>query len=642
MLLNAVSILLCGCKPQESNMKKMLSKDYNIPIPFEEPVVEPDADSGPTFPCYSTKNVELEKNVELDLFPTDTPTDDDYYYTYFNTLGNFLIEAQFEDVDLIHDGLAVVRTKEGKKGYINKEGKFQIPAQYFDASHFSEGLAFVSKTGAPITCIDKSGNTKFTLEQATMVYPFSDGLAKFSIDNETYGFIDKTGKVIINPRFSTVEDFAEGLAIIEEETLKGYIDKTGNTIISPQYIDAMPFSEGLAFVTTKDGTLSCIDKSGNSRFTLKGITEIYPFSDGLAKFGIINKQGLKRYGFIDMSGKIAINPEFLATGDFKNGGVWVLTPDDKISRIDKEGKSQSPVTNLDFSGYYSSFFYYDSTEFKTIEQYIQENKCEGCASISCDFIGDILIITRYDDGSQHLIYNTQTQSYFEAGFDRMYHTNVLDLASRNVGCTTNYRNPDRFVKEFIKHIGSNSFLNLSHNSTLKDVNNLYGQSRLSFNQKRAGGYSPLGETFYYFSQPITEKYDDEPYGYFNHNLYDGEYLQQSEMDKHKNKKLTTIEWHVCGSPSIAIAIRKEIEKRYGTMQNTKFTSRPYYEYSGRYTDPFNSEANLYTLFQKENLNFAIIYDDYSFSIYVGFDAKQMQEILKERKKVMEDAYPLYY
>src|SRR5438876_905752 len=70
--------------------------------------------------------------------------------------------------------------------------------------------------------------------------------------NAKYGYIDKTGKVVILHPFDTALPFSEELAAVRTGDpwvgKWGYIDKAGRVAISPQFDLAEPFSEGLAVV----------------------------------------------------------------------------------------------------------------------------------------------------------------------------------------------------------------------------------------------------------------------------------------------------------------------------------------------------------------------------------------------------------
>jgi hypothetical protein len=63
---------------------------------------------------------------------------------------------------------------------------------------------------------------------------FSEGLAQVRVKNK-WGFIDKSGKMVIKPRFyHQVESFSGGLAyVITQDGRHGYIDRTGKYIWKP-------------------------------------------------------------------------------------------------------------------------------------------------------------------------------------------------------------------------------------------------------------------------------------------------------------------------------------------------------------------------------------------------------------------------
>ncbi len=54
---------------------------------------------------------------------------------------------------------------------------------------------------------------------------FSEGLAGVRI-NGKHGFIDKTGQIVIEPRFISASQFSNGLAAVADQTGTGYIDKS--------------------------------------------------------------------------------------------------------------------------------------------------------------------------------------------------------------------------------------------------------------------------------------------------------------------------------------------------------------------------------------------------------------------------------
>lgn len=156
------------------------------------------------------------------------------------------------------------------------------------------------------------------------------------------GYIDKTGKIVIEPKWGGASNFSEGLAVVathENGYQEGYIDETGKVVIKPQYVMARDFSEGLAAVgfgefTMHGGgkhTTGFIDKSGKLIIAAKfyGASD---FSEGLAA---VNRD--EKYGFIDRSGEIVIPMQFDEAWGFSEGLACVKIGN-KFGFIDKTGK----------------------------------------------------------------------------------------------------------------------------------------------------------------------------------------------------------------------------------------------------------------------------------------------------------------
>jgi hypothetical protein len=108
--------------------------------------------------------------------------------------------------------------------------------------------------------------------QFEVAQPFSDGLAAVRVDSK-WGYIDKTGKFVIEPQFKGAGPFSEGLAPAgnvdfnsvtrseEPEPTTGFIDKQGKTVFSLPFDLASPFVNGIS--TVRVGIqLGYIDKTG--------------------------------------------------------------------------------------------------------------------------------------------------------------------------------------------------------------------------------------------------------------------------------------------------------------------------------------------------------------------------------------------
>jgi hypothetical protein len=129
-----------------------------------------------------------------------------------------------------------------------------------------------------------------------------------------WGFIDKNGNWVIEPRFASADSFSEGLARAGVDDKAAFIDKTGNWAIEPQYDPYQGFSEGLAPVAPDlMGPYGYIDKTGDIvidlRFDFAG-----SFNEGRA---IIVKE--EKHGFIDTEGNVVVEPRFSRAYDYSEG-----------------------------------------------------------------------------------------------------------------------------------------------------------------------------------------------------------------------------------------------------------------------------------------------------------------------------------
>jgi hypothetical protein len=76
---------------------------------------------------------------------------------------------------------------------------------------------------------------------------FRYGLTSVKL-GEKWGFIDRAGRFVIAPRFDysefdLINGFRCGLIAVRIEGKWGYLDSTGSQFISPQFEDALAFTE---------------------------------------------------------------------------------------------------------------------------------------------------------------------------------------------------------------------------------------------------------------------------------------------------------------------------------------------------------------------------------------------------------------
>lgn len=269
-------------------------------------------------------------------------------FGFINRQGNVVIEAKFDDAENFSEGFALVSFN-GMKGFIDETGKLAIVLKDFEVINgFTDGLARGNMTaGSPYTkgYVDKSG--KLVIDtKASGACEFSEGLA--CVQTGKWGFIDSSGQFVIKPQFDEVSYFREGLAAVTfwddskaSRHKQGYLDKTGKVVIKPQYDVAQPFSEGLAAVGVMNGDdylFGFIDKAG--AMVIKPQFEwTYTFHEGLAAV-----QVSKKWGFVDKSGSMAIGPKFDKAERFSEG-LAAVAVGGKWGYIDKTGKYIWQPTN---------------------------------------------------------------------------------------------------------------------------------------------------------------------------------------------------------------------------------------------------------------------------------------------------------
>jgi len=185
------------------------------------------------------------------------------------------------------EGFAGVSVGLGKKEmayFINPAGQRAFPSTYYMVNNFYDGLANVSKDRDKVGYIDRTGKLVIPF-QAGAASRFSEGLAAFDLPNDRVVYIDKTGKTVITGNFGRAEPFSEGLAAVQLKTdpnstrtvntpngtvkilntgwKYGYIDKTGKVVIPAQFEDAGQFIGGLARVCRE--STAAVDFFGNKK-----------------------------------------------------------------------------------------------------------------------------------------------------------------------------------------------------------------------------------------------------------------------------------------------------------------------------------------------------------------------------------------
>ena len=154
-----------------------------------------------------------------------------------------------------------------------------------------------------------------------------------------YGYLDRTGCLVIAGGYDLAQPFSEGLAVVQIgdgmlHARYGYINVNGKEIIPLTLTSATAFKDGLRW---------CGDAEGDGEASTSSSTvldelwrscrhqRVEPFSEGLAAASLGEE-----FGFIDIEGRWVVEPQFDQVESFKDGLAEVQRGD-WFGLIDRAG-----------------------------------------------------------------------------------------------------------------------------------------------------------------------------------------------------------------------------------------------------------------------------------------------------------------
>jgi hypothetical protein len=119
-------------------------------------------------------------------------------------------------------------------GFIDESGNRVIPPRFREARRFSEGLAYVEESEFS-GFIDLQGKPVIRTEGSTR--DFHEGLAAvlWSERGGGWGYIDRSGKLVIQKHYAFADDFSEGLAGVVVGVRVGVSNREGEMVIAPRF-----------------------------------------------------------------------------------------------------------------------------------------------------------------------------------------------------------------------------------------------------------------------------------------------------------------------------------------------------------------------------------------------------------------------
>lgn len=408
-----------GYMDYEGNV--VIPAQYEYASPFSSGIAEVTTEKGQTY---------IDKEGNVVFYAEDI-------------LNQFDLESSYPDIYAFHDGMARVSTYDSV-GYINTKGEFVIPMNiYYNGYDFSDGVVEVYDSNYVSSFIDTAGNVLFTPNPNYSYYGFSNGLAAvYDYDNGQYGYVDKTGELVIPTTLDEATSFVGDLAVYKELGKYGVINRDGKFLLHPVFKDLTITEDG--YVIGYDGVFTVFLDSnlkpmkrvvGDELYGvydnvfIKSNYDGYVFEDlsGVALGTFDDYYYLGDHIFELMDGRIAMTDDVKAAADedsnmeitvdydymFLNNkgevvidlseydsvrpfseGLAVVEKKGKFGYIDTEGNVVIPIKYIDADDFYGG-----TASVETVEDYLTIDKDGKVISSSYDYI-------EVDDDSEFYVIST--------------------------------------------------------------------------------------------------------------------------------------------------------------------------------------------------------------------------------------------
>jgi hypothetical protein len=246
------------------------------------------------------------------------------------------------------------RGPDGTWGYIDPSGSFVIEPRYLRAHPFSEGLAFVELDNFSVLCIDKGDQHLFRLQdwrsaegtELGRTDGFHDGRARLVPRHSArqYAFVGRTGE-LLPQRFEKARPFSAGVAAVRHQGQWAWLRPDGQLTLLPEVLELGDLGpDGLAVarmrrqvegggVLTEDGY---VDVDGKVVIEPRFV-QAHAFSEGLAAVKLSHEA--QSWGYIDREGTQVIEPSWTSAGPFQDGRAGVVARRGGATvYIDRQGK----------------------------------------------------------------------------------------------------------------------------------------------------------------------------------------------------------------------------------------------------------------------------------------------------------------
>ncbi len=277
-----------------------------------------------------------------------------------NTAGKIVRTPRYAEIRHFKGGLAMVAIEdnEGKKwGVINHKGKEVIPTQYnylagnYDSSMFSVGSTSIAgnKGTMMFGVLNAAGKQVIPLKYVAMRQS-ADGVYALRSADEQWQLFSQEGKPMGAGRWEDLKDFGKSYVIGRKGHKWGVASPDGKIVIDYQYKNIVPKTVGRYTVTpfTK-WQLQPASQASSSGAAIE-CDALYPVADTLYGY-VIEKQ----HGLISSKGRILVAPRYDTISPYK-GELASVQKEGRWAVLDRKGKEllsdRFDEVALDYEGYF--------------------------------------------------------------------------------------------------------------------------------------------------------------------------------------------------------------------------------------------------------------------------------------------------
>lgn len=368
-------------------------------------VIKPEYDNI-TVDNYYDVNTEYQRTG----FIVCTIKDEGYRYGYVDYRGKKILDTIYTEIERVTDledkkDIYIVAYKDGQAGLL-KNKKLILDYEYEDIIYYAYNDVFIVQRNGKQGITDRKGNmkidTKYTNISFGGIYvnavdennetkildlngnevsdgyiakmPTKDGEHYIVYDEEgIYKIIDNSGNVVIDNKYTNIEEIADNYYIVANNRNNGIIDLTGKSLVDLKYnsIVELDNTELLQANISATSTVSLINKNMQVVVTMDnanidvedGYIRLYSETedkyfdyagnelspkDVFPNNKIYAQEENGKWGFVDKNGNTIVQNEYDRVTELNEYGFAGIEKDGKWGVIDENGQIvQEPIYELD-------------------------------------------------------------------------------------------------------------------------------------------------------------------------------------------------------------------------------------------------------------------------------------------------------